>query len=220
MGDPKYDHRDVRKQLGISDDVLLSPKKPQPVIDDSSMMQVLTHTGVFSVEECKKIISDNSPEGFETSAVQAAVSDDTPTEKLQIRDSSNVWVEQNDTNMWLFDKMLALVMSANQKFKFEVDFFEALQLAKYEVGQFYNWHVDLGPGHMGNRKLSVTVQLSDSDSYEGGDLVLDDGTDFMAPRELGSVTVFPSFMKHKVTPITKGTRYSLVVWASGTQRFR
>ena len=215
-----YNHRDIRKKLGVSDDVLLSPKKPQPVIVDNTLFQVLTHIGVFSIDDCQKIINDNSSEGFGVAEVVVGRNDDTPKENLQIRDSSNIWIERNDTNMWLFDKMLALVMSANKQFGFEVDFFEALQLAKYEVGQFYNWHVDLGPGHMGNRKLSVTVQLSDTDSYEGGDLVLDDGADFMAPRELGSVTVFPSFMRHKVTPVTKGTRYSLVVWASGTQRFR
>lgn len=218
-----HDPRKIREQLGVDQNVLLAPQKPQPQIEESSLFQVLTHTGVFSPEDCLKILADNEKDesGWKTSVVQTSVSVEKGVEKLQIRNSSNIWIEKNETNIWLFDKMLALTMSANQLFKFEIDFFEALQLARYKEGQFYGWHADMGPGHMGNRKLGITVQLSDPDSYEGGDLVMDDnGREFFVPRELGSVTVFPSFMRHKVTPVTKGIRYSLVAWASGTHRFR
>lgn len=219
-----YNPQRTRQQLGLDKtaaETLLSPRKPTPIIEDGSIWSVLTHTGVFSPEDCEKVLNDNASKGFAQAAVQTSVQEDTPVEKLQVRDSGNIWLEKNDDNLWMFDKMLALIMSANKIYKFEVDYFEALQLVQYNEGQFYDWHCDLGAAHMGNRKLSVTLQLSDPDSYEGGDLVLDEnGSDFVAPRELGSVTVFPSFLKHKVTPVTKGTRHSLVVWASGTNRFR
>lgn len=216
-----HDPKKIRQQLGVDRNTLLSPQQPRPITDESTLFQILTHNGVFSPEDCEQVLKDNVGKGWQQSLVQRNATDDERAEKLDIRNSANIWLEKNEVNLWMFDKMLALTMSANKLFTFEVDFFEALQLARYEVGQFYGWHCDLGPGLMGNRKLSVTVQLSAPDTYEGGDLILDDnGRDFVAPRELGSVTVFPSFMKHKVTPVTKGTRYSLVVWASGTQRFR
>ena len=217
-----YDPRATRKELGVDQNVLLAPQKPKPVIIEGTMLEFLSHTGVFSADDCHKLILDNEPQDWEPGYVNASAADDSRAEKTEWRHSKNVWLERTDNNLWVFDKMLALVMAANQRFQFEVDFFEALQLAKYEEGMFYDWHMDVGPGIMGNRKLSVTVQLSPPDSYEGGDLILDAGNykDHAAPRELGSVTVFPSFMKHRVTPVTKGTRYSLVVWASGTQRFR
>ena len=71
------------------------------------------------------------------------------------------------------------------------------------------------------RKLSVTCQLSDPNDYEGGNLELGELSEDMtlkiykAEKQKGSITVFPSFVYHRITPITKGTRYSLVVWNLG-----
>ncbi|MGB0178111.1 MAG: 2OG-Fe(II) oxygenase, partial [Owenweeksia sp.] len=80
-----------------------------------------------------------------------------------------------------------------------------------------DWHMDFGAGEISHRKLSMTVQLSDPADYEGGDL------EFMinqkvvtAPRTRGTVIVFPSFILHRVTPVTKGVRHSVVGWVSGT----
>jgi PKHD-type hydroxylase len=216
------DARKIREKLGVDNNVLLAPQKPKPNIIEGTQFQALTHNGVFSPGDCAKVIADNTPETWDEAGMNKQQTDPTKYVDHDWRFTHNAWIEKNETNLWLFDKMLALVMAANKQFQYEVDFFEALQLAKYEEGMHYDWHADLGPGLMGNRKLSVTVQLSSPDDYEGGELHLDcqNKEDFIAPKEIGSVTVFPSFMKHKVTPVTKGTRYSLVVWASGTQRFR
>jgi PKHD-type hydroxylase len=74
------------------------------------------------------------------------------------------------------------------------------------------------------RKLSATISLVDGDTYEGGDLEFDlrnssDGSAVIRKsditRKKGSIIVFPSFLYHRVTPVFKGTRYSLVVWCSG-----
>ncbi len=222
-GKDKTDAVKFREELGVGMDTILSPKEPKQTIIEDSILEVLTHTGVFSVKDCKKVLADHTPDEWEDGAVNSMVHHDEPAFKKGVRNSKHNWIEPTGENMWLFDKMLALVLAANQRFQFEVDMFEAIQLAKYEEGDFYDWHLDIGPGRMGNRKLSVTVQLSDPDSYEGGDLVLENGAGqepYVAPRDVGSVTVFPSFMKHKVTPVTKGVRHSLVVWASGQFRFR
>ncbi len=215
-----YDHRELRTKLGVDQNALLSPKNPQPVIHEGSPMDCLSHEEIFTPQECAKIIADHSPEQWEESAVAQG---DKKTTDHDFRHSENHWIEKDESSVWLFDKMLALVMGANQfKWQFEIDFFESIQLAKYEEGMHYDWHYDLGPNVAGNRKLSLTVQLSAPDEYEGGELLLEmgNGEHFEAPRGLGSVTVFPSFLKHKVAPVTKGTRYSLVVWCSGTNRFR
>jgi PKHD-type hydroxylase len=215
--------RRIREKLGVDQNVMLAPQAPQPNIIEGNQMDCLTHQGIFTPGDCAKLIADNSSKEWEEAGMNKKMGNPEKHVDHQWRHTENIWLERNEANMWAFDKMLALVMSANQnKYQYEIDFFEALQLAKYEENMHYNWHADLGPGVMGNRKLSVTVQLSSPDDYEGGELLLDVQAiePFVAPKEIGSVTVFPSFLKHKVTPVTKGTRYSLVAWASGTQRFR
>jgi PKHD-type hydroxylase len=89
-------------------------------------------------------------------------------------------------------------------------------LAKYVEGDFFDWHLDFGPGESSKRKLSMTIQLSDPSEYEGGDLQFMINQNIVsASREKGIIVIFPSFILHRVTPITKGTRQSIVGWVSG-----
>jgi len=98
-------------------------------------------------------------------------------------------------------------------------FMEGAQIAWYEAGGaggdgHYDWHVDIGPGPYSLRKLSMSVQLSDPADYDGGEL------EFMASAESGirtrgSLIVFPSFLQHRVTPVTRGIRASMVSWIAG-----
>jgi len=107
---------------------------------------------------------------------------------------------------------------------------EAMQFTKYNKGQFYDWHYDSWVDPYKNntvRKLSVTVCLSDENDFEGGDLefALQDNNAkkplkkiyriCKEVRKKGSLVVFPSFLWHRVTPVIKGTRYSLVIWSTG-----
>ena len=87
----------------------------------------------------------------------------------------------------------------------------------YSSGGHYDWHTDVGSGALSHRKVSITVQLSKPDEYEGGNLELLRGEyNEVAPRGLGTVVIFPSYMLHRVTEITKGTRKSLVLWVGGS----
>jgi len=80
--------------------------------------------------------------------------------------------------------------------------------------------MDIGKGKYSKRKISITVQLSDPDEYEGGDFEFLIGKEIIKlPRKKGCAIVFPSYFLHRVTPVTKGTRKSLVLWGSG-QPFR
>jgi len=78
----------------------------------------------------------------------------------------------------------------------------------------YDWHLDMGPGKA-RRKLSLVVQLSDPSEYEGGELQLNTGNIIVAEKEKGTVILFPSYILHRVTPVTKGIRRSLVLWIEG-----
>jgi PKHD-type hydroxylase len=79
----------------------------------------------------------------------------------------------------------------------------------------YTWHQDWNNSGT-PRKLSLVVQLSDPSEYEGGDLQIMSGAEpTTVDKGLGKVVLFPSFMLHRVTPVTKGIRRSLVVWVTG-----
>mgnify|MGYP003643393429 FL=1 len=125
-----------------------------------------------------------------------------------------------------------LVANRNAGWNFEFDYYESTQFTVYKKGQHYNWHadsngetysMDSGPSFKGKiRKLSATIALNDSKEYKGGDFLIDDSNPLKkkiykvpALKNKGSVVVFPSHLHHKVSPVTKGTRYSLVIWALG-----
>jgi len=85
----------------------------------------------------------------------------------------------------------------------------------YGDGGHYDWHADLGPG-ISNRKLSVVLQLSDPNDYVGGELQMNTGGGITSvPKQYGLLCFFPSFVLHRVTPLTSGTRTSLVTWLCG-----
>ena len=98
---------------------------------------------------------------------------------------------------------------------------ESMQISRYSEGKFYKKHRDYTNTRESNaftRKLSITVQLSDENDYEGGDLIFYNSSDNnKAPRGKGSVIVFDSRLYHEVTPVTKGVRYSLVKWYHGDE---
>jgi len=105
-------------------------------------------------------------------------------------------------------------------FKYNIQELESVKILKYGVGGKYKWHTDSGAKETSTRKLTAIVQLSDETNYEGGDLEfgITDETgknNYTAKKTRGSITIFPAFLSHRVTPITKGTRHSLITWMLG-----
>jgi len=135
------------------------------------------------------------------------------------RKSKIKWCPQNDSFKWVYDKLGDMISEANEvMWKMNITHMrEEIQYTEYygnnEGG--YEWHMDCGQGIQNQRKISVTVQLSDSSEYEGGDLEFNLGHQLRAPRGKGNVVIFPSFYLHRVTPVTKGTRKSFVLWVGG-----
>ncbi len=121
------------------------------------------------------------------------------------------------------------------QFNYKLEYFQPVQFARYRNGGHYDWHQDASGQnpHGESRKLSMTFCLTDPKDYEGGelqfyggdrpmeDMELPDGTKIPAEqiqqdiRDQGSVIVFDSRDFHRVTPCTKGTRYSIVCWTVG-----
>jgi PKHD-type hydroxylase len=151
----------------------------------------------------------------------------------KVRNSKIVFM--NDP--WLYNEITPFVQIANQSagWNFNVDWNESFQFTSYKKGGHYDWHQDSWIEAYQNkdpnfnnkiRKLSVIISLSDPKDYEGGELLFS----FHNPnsktkkhhkveqiRQKGSVVVFPSHLWHKVTPVTKGKRYSLVMWVLGPE---
>jgi PKHD-type hydroxylase len=101
-------------------------------------------------------------------------------------------------------------------YEFDVSSYgEQLQLCRYKDGDRLDWHVDTAAGETSLRKISLSLQLAAEDSYEGGDLEFCPGGAIEGSRKVGSMIAFPSYLAHRVTPVTSGTRYSLVTWIHG-----
>ena len=136
-----------------------------------------------------------------------------------VRKSKIKWLYPNDDSQWLYDKIINMVVEAN-KTMWNFNLYSVIESIQYTVysegGGHYDWHMDIGPGSISHRKVSVTIQLSDPSEYEGGDLELwYGGGVIQIPKNKGLTVIFPSFSMHRVTPITKGTRKSLVLWLGG-----
>ncbi|WP_109669830.1 2OG-Fe(II) oxygenase [Roseicyclus mahoneyensis] len=138
-----------------------------------------------------------------------------------LRRADLVWLDEVEGTGWVMDRMIDLVRSANRDvFDFDItDFAESPQVARYgaEREGHFGWHSDVGEGRLAERrKLTIVVQLSDPDTYSGGDLeVMPGANSLTAERARGAATLFPAFVLHRVTPVTAGQRHSLTVWCHG-----
>jgi PKHD-type hydroxylase len=167
----------------------------------------------FTDEECDELIRiGNSING------QKALLSRKQKLNLQTRDSQIAWLYSLHGIDWAFERMTSIVCELNERY-FGFDLFGALegfQFTKYEAPSGkYGKHVDCA-FNTPIRKISFTLQLSDPKDYEGGDLCLHLGSEpEKMKKERGDVVIFPSYILHEVTPVTKGTRYSLVSWITG-----
>ena len=135
-----------------------------------------------------------------------------------VRRSQVSWLNNTTDTRWVFEKLADVASQMNaQHFRFDLTGFgEPLQLTNYNQSEngMYGWHQDYGGGI--SRKLSMVVQLTDPAQYEGGNLqVMTSGEPQNVRKQRGLVAIFPSYVLHQVTPVTQGSRQSLVTWVSG-----
>jgi len=196
-------------------------------------------------KECKKLLKYciKNTKYEEASVLNKGVSDSKPDPTMlddrsridpEIRKTDVGFIKSKDNRVneiaWHY------LREANRiQFNYNLEYFQPVQFARYRNGGFYDWHQDAaGTNSYGeSRKLSLTFSLTDPKDYEGGELEffegnkstedtkLPDGTIISAEqikqdiRDQGSVIVFDSRDWHRVTPCTKGTRYSIVCWTVG-----
>lgn len=191
----------------------------QPVASgQSGLSQVYIQEHVFTADECATIRAigerDRESGKMKESRTQSG---DVVGEFVDYRKAHVTFTMPNEDNKWVFQRLYDILMPVNNAgYRFDLHGFEeGAQISEYPVGNGYVWHADIGWQQASRRKLSMTVQLSQPGDYEGGDL------EFMtpemaAPRSIGALCVFPSFMLHRVSPVTSGVRWSLVSWVCGT----
>jgi len=136
-----------------------------------------------------------------------------------IRRSEVSWLSDDEKHSWVFDKISHIASSLNSEFfRFNLRHFSGdIQLSNYsEKNQgTYIWHQDFGASGV-YRKLSLVLQLTDPQDYEGGELQIFNGkTEIPMNKQRGLVFAFPSWTVHRVTPVTKGSRQTMVIWLAG-----
>ena len=158
----------------------------------------------------------------------------------KVRNSRNAWI---DSSTWVGGFVWHYIMRANREnFMYDIEGLDSneIQYTQYQKGEYYDWHIDdninrcmindklltSDDNHGENiailngeyvRKLSFSIQLSDPEDYEGGELEFLCGNDeaFFAPNKKGTIIIFDSRTQHRVCKVTKGVRKSLVGWVVG-----
>jgi len=167
----------------------------------------------FSKEECRTIINIAKDKGLIKG---------TTIGESDVRDSKISWLYPADKMDWVFRRVTDITLNLNERF-FKFDLFglnEGFQFTNYEAPSGkYGKHIDRGM-NMSVRKLSISIQLTNPEEYEGGELKLYVGNDDEAnvmDKTQGTLIIFPSYVLHEVMPVTKGERNSLVTWVTGKQ---
>lgn len=114
------------------------------------------------------------------------------------------------------DLFSRIIEKVNRIYSFEITGFrEPFLLVQYCPGDGFAWHYDTAQAMTSTRKLSLSIQLSGPEEYEGGGLEFMPTGEIPFSRARGSVIVFPSFLCHRVAPVTKGVRSAIIGWAHG-----
>lgn len=173
----------------------------------------VAYADAFSEAECARLVSLVAERPYKDAGLVEGRSEES------VRRTHIHWLAEDESTAWVYGRLAAIVARANREaFHFALTGFdEDAQIGRYGEGHFYDWHIDRGGRGAGaHRKLTVAVQLSEPGSYDGGDLELNpNGHIVAAPRAQGTAVVFPAYTLHRVAPISRGVRHSLVIWTHG-----
>lgn len=179
--------------------------------------QQIAFRPLFDGVECNSIVQGLDPDGWE----EAAITSDggAPGDGYDATVRSARLQQMPNDDSWPVQRLVDAIGEVNS----ELWRFDLQGLAEYDapsVGRYtgeradhFRPHQDAGPQHC-NRKLTYVIQLSAGTDYRGGDLLFRDRSD-VAPRDQGTLIVFPATLFHVVSPVIQGTRFSLIGWAHG-----
>ncbi|MGE0875862.1 MAG: 2OG-Fe(II) oxygenase [Burkholderiales bacterium] len=171
--------------------------------------EIVVRHKALSAAECAKVMALGEARTPVTATLERG-------HAVEYRASTIRWIEPDEDAQWLYHRLGILFHEVNRHFRFDlIGLPEALQYTVYGPGDKFEWHIDIGPGTISGRKLSVSILLSADADYEGGGLdFLNAGGD-RSGIGIGTAIFFPSYMAHRVAPVTRGTRRSLVAWGYG-----
>ena len=172
----------------------------------------------------KKVESYMKWQKVETATISDKGKDNQITD---VRRSKIHWMDNPEFERVLvpiYEELATKVREINDVYwRYVINGWEAFQYTEYDESYkgHYDWHSDTGPKCVfedQTRKISFSLALNDADEYEGGELKLRLGPedrDHSYRLSKGEVLVFPSWVLHKVTPVTKGFRKVIVGWGLG-----
>ena len=179
---------------------------------------IQTTTPLFTPEQCNKIIASGRAQPPQVAGVGMDNPNKTGTDTKK-RVTTISWIPFKEMSHMYEDLDTFIQKAAKNHFGFEdIRITEPAQFTEYPVGGFYDWHMDCDVTMAHEppiRKISMTLLLNDPSEFEGGDLQLM-GPDKTIPLKQGHAICFASFLNHRVAPVTKGIRQSLVVWFGGS----
>jgi PKHD-type hydroxylase len=170
--------------------------------------------GVLSKEFCRSALEQIDWATAETATIKMGNGDVVSTKD---RRTDIVW-QENTQPLGCIAKCYMEMANQSAEWGFNLGTQESTQIGRYKSTDegHYDWHMDaFAPQNGIQRKLSISILLSDPSDFEGGELQFKGIEDQKILTAQGSIVVFPSFIEHRVTPVTKGVRYSAVTWASG-----
>jgi PKHD-type hydroxylase len=187
-----------------------------PPINDLSMTPWYNFPLAFTPEECDAII--RMGDNLDLRSGSVGTSPDEYQVATAVRNVKTDMIPYNPQTAWAYDKVRDLVVEANNAaYKYDISGIpEGLQFLEYNGEGHYHWHIDTGQTQASRRKLTVIIQLSDPEDYEGCNIELFPYTGNQAvARARGNMIVFPSFWHHRVTPLLSGCRRCVVAWIQG-----
>ena len=179
---------------------------------------VQTNQPIFTPLQCKMVIEAGREEPRKNAEVGAEKGKKEGVLDTEIRTSHISWIPFKKMPEMYKDIERTMLKTNNNHFGFEgMQITEMAQYTEYPEGGFYDWHVDNYDNCQHEppvRKISMTCLLSPENEFEGGDLELIKEGQAIKLKQ-GQAAFFASFIRHRVAPVTKGVRRSLVMWFGG-----
>jgi len=147
---------------------------------------------------------------------QGRIQEETSFKSNKLIRDVDLWVIHEEFQ-WVDALLIEAAQTANEQFEFDLTgMIERPQLLHYaSPSNGYDWHLDIGNGDQSTRKISISIALNAHEEYEGGELCMFAKGEAQVKLTHGLVAAFPSFMPHRVKPVTSGERWALVCWIHG-----
>jgi len=164
--------------------------------------------GLFTPSECGRIIAVCEARPLQRGGLVQ--------ERENYRLARAGWIAADENTNWIYGRIAKLAARLNRWYRYDLfGFLEPLHFIRYDTGGKFDWHLDCGGNRTCTRKLSITVQLTAPQEYDGGALEFCPQGELHRSRYHGAATIFPSMLAHRVTPVTRGVRHAIVGWIHG-----